>query len=127
MSRFQRIKIVTLLLLGVLIILHVLYGIHYLVFIAVACLFIGIISAGAFIMSMQLFVPVKYKGASPDNAIALTFDDGPIPGKTEKILKILADRKLSAAFFCIGSRITENPELLKRIDAEGHLIGNHTF
>ncbi len=65
---------------------------------------------------------------SPDgNRVALTFDDGPTPGVTDRILDDLSQRRLHATFFMIGERIAAAPELAHRVLAEGHEIGNHTF
>ena len=94
-------------------------------------IFIGIYIAfeayGSINLSAQYFLPVKFKGNSSSREIAITFDDGPLPGKTEKILDILKAHQVPAAFFCIGHRVDENPALLGRIHAEGHLIGNHSY
>jgi len=57
----------------------------------------------------------------------LTFDDGPIPGVTPWVLDTLKSNNAKATFFCIGDNIRKHPELFKRIVAEGHAIGNHTF
>lgn len=59
--------------------------------------------------------------------IALTFDDGPNPVSTVQLLDGLKDRGVKATFFLIGSCAEENPEVVKRIWKEGHLIGNHTY
>ncbi|MBX7169368.1 MAG: glycosyltransferase [Pyrinomonadaceae bacterium] len=59
--------------------------------------------------------------------IVLTFDDGPDPDWTPKILDILKEKGVKATFFIIGENGQENPELIKRIVAEGHEIGNHSF
>src|SRR5687767_1988832 len=86
----------------------------------------GVIHAlGSAILSMEFFVPVKFRGDRSERSVAITFDDGPIPGKTERILDILKSRQLTAAFFCIGNRVNAHPELAERIHSEGHLIGNH--
>lgn len=84
-------------------------------------------AAGSIILSMQFFLPVKYKGSSQSQSIAITFDDGPIPGKTERILEILRKYQVRATFFCIGNRIDKNTALVKRIHDEGHLLGNHSY
>ncbi len=57
----------------------------------------------------------------------LTFDDGPDPTYTPQILKVLREENIKALFFMIGKKALENPELVKQIQSEGHLIGNHTF
>ena len=62
-----------------------------------------------------------------ENRIAITFDDGPGKGTTEKLLDGLKERGVKATFFLVGEKIEDNRELVERMYAEGHLIGNHTF
>ena len=59
--------------------------------------------------------------------IALTFDDGPLPGPTEKILQILKDNDIKATFFLIGRNVKQHPELVKKIYDDGHIIENHSW
>ena len=59
--------------------------------------------------------------------IALTFDDGPNSHCTGRLLDGLSERGIKATFFLIGKNAKENPELVKRLYEEGHLIGNHTY
>jgi cellulose synthase/poly-beta-1,6-N-acetylglucosamine synthase-like glycosyltransferase/peptidoglycan/xylan/chitin deacetylase (PgdA/CDA1 family)/spore germination protein YaaH len=59
--------------------------------------------------------------------IVLTFDDGPDPVWTPKILDILKAKNVKAAFFVVGENAQPNPDLLKRIVDEGHEVGNHSF
>ncbi|HEX5596700.1 MAG TPA: bifunctional polysaccharide deacetylase/glycosyltransferase family 2 protein [Micromonosporaceae bacterium] len=63
----------------------------------------------------------------PAGTIALTFDDGPDPHWTPQILDVLARHKARATFFVVGARVNEHPELVRRILAEGHELGSHTF
>ncbi|MFC7272642.1 bifunctional polysaccharide deacetylase/glycosyltransferase family 2 protein [Paractinoplanes rhizophilus] len=63
----------------------------------------------------------------PARTIALTFDDGPDPTWTPRILDVLAKHHVPATFFVIGSQVARHPELARRITAEGHEIGSHTF
>jgi peptidoglycan/xylan/chitin deacetylase (PgdA/CDA1 family)/glycosyltransferase involved in cell wall biosynthesis len=63
----------------------------------------------------------------PAHTIALTFDDGPDPQWTPKILAILAKYGAHATFFVVGSRVNADPDLARRIVAEGNEIGVHTF
>lgn len=58
--------------------------------------------------------------------IAITFDDGPNP-YTEIVLDILKANNIQATFFCIGSQIEKYPEIFKRIIAENHIVGNHSY
>lgn len=59
--------------------------------------------------------------------VALTFDDGPRKGTTDRLLDGLRERGASATFFVVGEQAAANPELVKRIKAEGHQVGNHTW
>jgi peptidoglycan/xylan/chitin deacetylase (PgdA/CDA1 family) len=59
--------------------------------------------------------------------IALTFDDGPNPEWTPKLLDILARHEVKATFFMVGKFAVEQKQLVRRVAAEGHLIGDHTW
>ncbi len=62
-----------------------------------------------------------------EKIVALTFDDGPDPIQTPKVLQTLKEQQATACFFCIGRKIKGNEKLLQQIVTEGHLIGNHSF
>ncbi len=62
-----------------------------------------------------------------EKKIAITFDDGPHPVYTERLLNGLKKRGVRATFFVLGDRAKKNPELMKRMKEEGHIIGNHTY
>ena len=59
--------------------------------------------------------------------VALTFDDGPSPKYTPLLLDGLKERHVRATFFLLGKNVKENQELVQRMQAEGHLLGNHTY
>ncbi|WP_232790457.1 polysaccharide deacetylase family protein [Pelagovum pacificum] len=59
--------------------------------------------------------------------VAMTFDDGPHPTLTPQLLNILRQRNIKATFFLIGNRVVRWPEIVRRIAAEGHEIGNHSW
>jgi peptidoglycan/xylan/chitin deacetylase (PgdA/CDA1 family) len=61
------------------------------------------------------------------NQIALTFDDGPNPAWTPRLLDILAEHRVHATFFMVGKFVKAEPELARRVAEGGHLIGNHTW
>jgi len=69
---------------------------------------------------------VNMYGSSP-NKMAITFDDGPDPQWTPKVLDVLREKGVKAAFFLIGLEAQKYPSITKRIYNEGHEIGNHTF
>lgn len=87
--------------------------------------FIG--AHGYFVPSSQLFGKVYYEGNSSEKVIALTFDDGPNELYTSEILDILASYNVRATFFVIGKNVELYPETAKRIIAEGHVLGNHSY
>lgn len=74
----------------------------------------------------QLLGRADWHGRSDTGAVALTFDDGPSPD-TERILDILAEHNLRAAFFMVGRYVERFPQTARRVGAEGHEIGNHSY
>jgi peptidoglycan/xylan/chitin deacetylase (PgdA/CDA1 family) len=62
-----------------------------------------------------------------DHEVVLTFDDGPWPPTTPRVLAALANECVHATFFLIGKPASEHPDLVRRIAAEGHTIGHHTW
>lgn len=73
------------------------------------------------------FPTLYHQGAGDAHEVALTFDDGPDPEWTPKILDILKAAKVKAAFFLVGVNAERYPNLVRRIVDEGHEIGNHTY
>jgi peptidoglycan/xylan/chitin deacetylase (PgdA/CDA1 family) len=59
--------------------------------------------------------------------VALTFDDGPDAAATPGLLKVLKRHGIKAAFFPIGTKVRDDPGIIKQIDQEGHILGNHSF
>jgi len=66
-------------------------------------------------------------GPRRSGSICLTFDDGPHPDYTPMYLDLLAAQNVKATFFVIGENAERHPELVRRMAAEGHTIGNHTY
>ncbi|WP_454646800.1 polysaccharide deacetylase family protein [Bradyrhizobium liaoningense] len=62
-----------------------------------------------------------------DHEVVLTFDDGPFPPTTSKVLAALANECVRATFFLIGQHAAEYPDMVKRIAREGHTVGHHTW
>lgn len=72
--------------------------------------------------------PARFESAGPKpGTVVLTFDDGPDPTSTPKILDVLAKYDVSATFFVIGDRVVDHPDLVRRIWREGHEVANHTY
>ncbi|MDN4067191.1 polysaccharide deacetylase family protein [Paenibacillus vini] len=89
-----------------------------------------------YISSLYAFIPglitrifgfrVFRRGVS-DDTFALTFDDGPDPVYTPKLLDLLKRYEAKATFFVVGSNAEKHPDLIKRMHEEGHLIGSHNY
>ncbi len=75
----------------------------------------------------SLFYPTITHGPRGSNRIALSFDDGPDPDVTPQVLDVLAQNGTRATFFVIGKRLDAYPELAKRMIADGHVLGNHSW
>jgi len=68
-----------------------------------------------------------WRGPRHEGKVALTFDDGPDPVHTPRVLDVLAQHGIRASFFLIGERAVRAPALTRRIADEGHDLGNHTW
>jgi peptidoglycan-N-acetylglucosamine deacetylase len=68
-----------------------------------------------------------YRGARTDKVVALTFDDGPNEPYTSQLADFLAQRQIRATFFQVGRAVLRYPEVSRRLLADGHVIGNHSF
>lgn len=62
-----------------------------------------------------------------EKVISITFDDGPHGEATEKVLAVLKEFNVTAAFFCIGKKINDDNSLLKRMSDAGHIVANHSY
>jgi peptidoglycan/xylan/chitin deacetylase (PgdA/CDA1 family) len=75
----------------------------------------------------QLYGTTICRGPAGVRKLALTYDDGPNPKYTPRLMKILADHDAHATFFSIGQWAAREPELLRELKAAGHAVGNHTY
>jgi cellulose synthase/poly-beta-1,6-N-acetylglucosamine synthase-like glycosyltransferase/peptidoglycan/xylan/chitin deacetylase (PgdA/CDA1 family)/spore germination protein YaaH len=73
------------------------------------------------------FPTLYHQGAGGEHQVAISFDDGPDPRWTPKILDILKGANVKAAFFLVGANAERYPKLVRRIVDEGHEIGNHSY
>lgn len=101
------------------------YGISVIWAIVWLFLYISLLVLGAIYIRWNFFLKSYNKGGD-NKTIALTFDDGP-GAETPAILDILKEQNVAAAFFNIGKNAVGNLDILKRMDVEGHAIGNHSY
>jgi peptidoglycan/xylan/chitin deacetylase (PgdA/CDA1 family) len=71
--------------------------------------------------------PKLVRGNPTTPTIALTFDDGPHPVRTEQLLSILREEKVKATFFVVGKMVDKRPHLVREIAADGHEVASHTY
>lgn len=73
------------------------------------------------------YLRMRCRARRAGRRVALTFDDGPDPQRTSAVLDLLARQGVRATFFVVGARAEAHPELVRRMVAEGHVVGNHSY
>ena len=76
---------------------------------------------------LEMYGDVVWRGQAGQQRIALTFDDGPHPDSTRKVLRLLAERGLVASFFLVGKKAAAHPDVVREIHAAGHTLGLHGY
>ena len=89
--------------------------------------YLGLILCGVFILRLGMFVDVLWRGPVAARGVALTFDDGPSPETTPRVLDALDEAGVKATFFVIGRKVKLYPELVREIVARGHAVGVHGY
>lgn len=89
--------------------------------------YVALILCGVFFLRLGMFVDVVSRGPDDARGVALTFDDGPSPASTPKILDLLDAAKVKATFFVIGKKAEAHPDLVKEIVARGHAVAMHSY
>ncbi|MRG94778.1 polysaccharide deacetylase family protein [Polyangium spumosum] len=85
----------------------------------------AIVFAGVLFLRLRMFVDAVCQGPDDARGVALTFDDGPSPEHTPKVLDLLDRANVKATFFVIGKKAEAHPELVREIVARGHALGSH--
>jgi len=128
MLTFKNVNIITRALLLIFALLKVLNYISILWLFVIGLVWLTLTIFGSFHIRWNYFLMAEHHNYQvKENAIALTFDDGPNKEFTPKVLALLEKFNAKATFFLIGNQIEENQELVNEIIAKGHTIGNHTF
>jgi peptidoglycan/xylan/chitin deacetylase (PgdA/CDA1 family) len=89
--------------------------------------YISLLVMGSVSIRFNFYLTSLKRGNTNRKLVALTFDDGPDSETTEKILDILNKYNMPASFFCVGEKIKNNKEILKKTYQKGHIIGNHSY
>lgn len=128
MITFKNISLMAVLMFIILIISSFFVNIPFLWYILVFSVWLVITMIGSFFPNWDFHL--KSFTSNPTistKKIAITFDDGPHPVITPKVLKLLDDYNAKATFFCIGQQVEKHPEVLQSIINKGHLAGNHSY
>jgi peptidoglycan/xylan/chitin deacetylase (PgdA/CDA1 family) len=89
-----------------------------------------ILTAGVFLVRGRLLGPNLSRlpaAAIAQRQVSLTFDDGPHPELTPRVLALLERYQVTASFFCVGEKARAHPELVREIARRGHSVENHTY
>lgn len=89
--------------------------------------YVAILLCGVFFLRLGMFVDVLARGPEGAQGVALTFDDGPSPSSTPKILDLLDAAKVKATFFVIGKKAEAHPDLVRMILDRGHAVAMHSY
>jgi peptidoglycan-N-acetylglucosamine deacetylase len=130
MNRFFTFKFTIwsfLILIVTLIITDFFVDVPFLLYIIPVIVLLVVLGVGSANIASGFHLKAICKAETNEKKIAITFDDGPVKDITPQVLDLLKVHKAPATFFCIGKRILGNEDIIKRIDEEGHNIGNHTF
>lgn len=87
----------------------------------------GLLFLGCFFLRPKENESQPAQTVMPKRKVALTFDDGPSPIWTKTLLEGLKERGVRATFFVTGENVESYPEIVKQMQEDGHLIGNHTY
>jgi len=89
--------------------------------------YVVLILVGVFFLRLQMFTDAVLHGPKGSRGVVLTFDDGPDPETTPRVLDVLDAEDAKATFFLIGQKAEKHPELVREIQRRGHRIGLHSY
>ena len=127
MLNFRNTNIFFIALLAILIGMHVQYGLPIFAYCLLLIAYSLIVFWGCYYVGSNFFIKIVCKAETDRKEIAISFDDGPVESYTQQILNILNTENVKATFFCIGNRIAGNEAVLKQLQIDGHIIGNHSY
>ena len=89
--------------------------------------YVALLLGGVFVIRWRAFVDAVIRGPRGARGVALTFDDGPHPEWTPRVLRVLAKHRATATFFLVGRKAEAHPEVVRAILDGGHAIGLHSY
>ncbi|MCX6244186.1 MAG: polysaccharide deacetylase family protein [Bacteroidetes bacterium] len=101
--------------------------VHYWYYILLVAAYLAVSFSMSFFIRSEYHMKALCFAETEEKVFAITFDDGPDREHTPLLLDVLKELNIPATFFCIGRKIKGNQDILHRMNAEGHLIGMHSF
>ncbi|MGY0391039.1 polysaccharide deacetylase family protein [Bizionia sp. KMM 8389] len=128
MLNFKSVNVTSAVIFIVLLVISLIEPISIWWFVALFFVWFTLTAFGSGLVSWKYYINILNVSATKNlNHVSITFDDGPHPDFTPKVLELLKKHNAKATFFCIGKEIESNPTLFKQILREGHTIGNHSY
>lgn len=103
------------------------FEIHWIIYPVLISLYLFLVIYGAFNISFNYYLNSVCHADTNEKQICLTFDDGPDEYLTPLILETLKKNNIKACFFVIGKKAILSPHIIRDMDNDGHIIGNHTY
>lgn len=127
MLNYRNLNITFFFALLLIIILSNYYDIGIPAYIVLISVYLLLIVIGTFIIQLNFYFKSYNSGTKNKKEIAITFDDGPHPEITPKVLRVLDNHQVKVTFFCIGRHVDSYSSIVKMADEKGHIIGNHSY
>lgn len=127
MLTFRNTSIAFLILLALFSLLSMSAGSGYWMIALPVAAYIGMLVFGSVFVCSGFYLKAFCEKETTEKVIALTFDDGPDPEVSPRVLDLLKEHGVKAVFFCIGEKVGNNRDIVTRMMEEGHLIGNHSY
>src|SRR5690606_1766291 len=89
--------------------------------------YVALVLLGVFLPGLEMYADVVTRGAPGSRTVALTFDDGPHPVPTRRVLEMLGRRGAKATFFLVGHKVEQYPDVVREIAQAGHALGLHSY
>ncbi|HOO98758.1 MAG TPA: polysaccharide deacetylase family protein [Bacteroidales bacterium] len=127
MLKYRTISVIFIILIAALAIADLFLSVSLLLYAGIIIAYTALLAWGSADISSGMYVKALCRGNMEKRTIALTFDDGPDIRVTPALLDLLAANNIKAAFFVTGKNAEKHPDIIRRIDRDGHIIGAHSW
>ena len=103
------------------------FKVNFLWYAGIVFVWVTLLALGSIYIRFNFYMKSYCKGDTKKKQVAFSFDDGPDGRCTPRVLDVLKEHDVQAAFFVVGNRVAKHPELIERMHREGHVIGNHSY